>query len=42
MTNAFIIKTIVNYINGNGLVDKRNFNPRLFIKADLRLMYSRF
>ena len=39
-TNAFIIKTIVNYIIGNGLIDKSgNINPHEFItKQDLRLI----
>jgi hypothetical protein len=39
-TNAFIIKTIVNYIVGNGLIDKSgSLNPHDFIsKADLRMI----
>lgn len=43
-TNAFIIKTIVNYIVGNGLIDKSgSLNPHNFItKADLRLICHDF
>lgn len=39
-TNAFIIKTIVNYIIGDGLVDKSgSINPHEFIsKQDLRMI----
>ena len=39
-TNAFIIKTIVNYIVGDGLVDKNgHINPHDYLsKADLRLI----
>jgi hypothetical protein len=39
-TNAFIIKTIVNYIVGEGLVDKSgSINPHDYLsKADLRLI----
>jgi hypothetical protein len=39
-TNAFIIKTIVNYIVGDGLIDKSGkINPHLFLsKQDLRLL----
>jgi hypothetical protein len=39
----FTIKTIVNHIVGNGLVDKRNFNPHDYLsKADLRLIVHDF
>jgi hypothetical protein len=43
-TNAFIIKTIVNYIIGDGLEDKSgNINPHEFIsKQDLRLICHDF
>lgn len=43
-TNAFIIKTIVNYIVGDGLVDKSGvINPHEFIsKSDLRLICHDF
>ena len=43
-TNAFIIKTIVNYIIGDGLVDKSgNLNPHEYIsKQDLRLICHDF
>jgi len=43
-TNAFIIKTIVNYIVGDGLTDKSgSVNPHSFIsKADLRLICHDF
>lgn len=43
-TNAFIIKTIVNYIIGNGLVDKSGtLNPHSYIsKQDLRLLVMDF
>lgn len=43
-TNAFIIKTIVNYIVGNGLEDKNGkINPHDYIsKADLRLICHDF
>jgi hypothetical protein len=43
-TNAFIIKTIVNYIVGNGLIDKNGtFNPHDYLsKADLRLIVHDF
>jgi hypothetical protein len=39
-TNAFIIKTIVNYIVGNGLIDKSgSLNPHDYIsKGDLRMI----
>ena len=43
-TNAFIIKTIVNYIVGDGLIDKNNtFNPHDYLsKQDLRLICHDF
>lgn len=43
-TNAFITKTIVNYIVGNGLIDKKGvIKPHDFIsKADLRLICHDF
>jgi len=43
-TNAFIIKTIVNYVVGNGLVDTKGFlKPHDYIsKADLRLICHDF
>lgn len=43
-TNAFIIKTIVNYIVGNGLIDKNGaLNPHEYLsKADLRLIVRDF
>ena len=43
-TNAFIIKTIVNYIIGNGLIDKNNvIDPHAYVsKADLRLICHDF
>lgn len=43
-TNAFIIKTIVNYIVGDGLVDKSGtVNPHEYIsKSDLRLICNDF
>jgi hypothetical protein len=43
-TNAFIIKTIVNYIVGQGLIDKNGkLNPHSYIsKADLRLICHDF
>ncbi len=43
-TNAFIIKTIVNYIIGNGLVDKSGtINPHSYVsKQDLRLLIMDF
>lgn len=43
-TNAFIIKTIVNYIVGNGLIDKNKvINPHEYLsKSDLRLIVHDF
>jgi hypothetical protein len=43
-TNSFIVKTIVNYIVGNGLVDKKGkINPHSYIsKQDLRLICTDF
>ena len=43
-TNAFIIKTIVNYVVGDGLVDKSGeINPHEYIsKQDLRLICNDF
>lgn len=43
-TNAFIIKTIVNYIIGNGLIDKNGvLKPHSYIsKQDLRLIVNDF
>lgn len=43
-TNSFIIKTIVNYIIGNGLIDKRGkINPHTYLsKQDLRLICHDF
>ena len=43
-TNAFIVKTIVNYIIGDGLTDKSgNINPHEYItKQDLRLICHDF
>lgn len=43
-TNAFIVKTIVNYIVGNGLTDKSGLiNPHSFLsKQDLRLLCTDF
>lgn len=43
-TNAFIIKTIVNYVVGNGLIDKNNvLKPHEYLsKADLRLIVRDF
>lgn len=43
-TNAFIIKTIVNYIVGDGLIDKAGkINPHIYLsKQDLRLICHDF
>lgn len=43
-TNSFIIKTIVNYIVGNGLIDKNGaINPHDYLsKADLRMICHDF
>jgi len=43
-TNSFICKTIINYIVGNGLIDKNNkINPHSFLsKQDLRMLVTDF